>query len=56
MAFPETPFTLLMWANSEQPLPDTDADVVVALDSYGAVFKKTKKEAPARLELLACLM
>jgi hypothetical protein len=46
-------FTLLLRADSEQPLPDTDIDVVAAPDTYGTVFKKTKnlKEAPARLEL-----
>ncbi len=52
----EIPFNLLLRADSEQPLPDTDANVVAALDGYGAVFKKNRKEASDRLELLACLM
>jgi hypothetical protein len=57
-AAPGNPYTLsrLLRANSEQPLPNTDVDVIAALDSYGAAFKKAKKEAPARLELLAGLM
>ena len=46
----ETSFILLLRADSEH------AEVVTALASYGAIFKRTKKEAPARLELLAGLM
>jgi hypothetical protein len=39
----ETPFTLLLRADSEHACPDTDADVVMALDPYEAVFKTTKQ-------------
>ena len=53
---PETSFILLLRADSEHALPESDPEVVTALASYGAIFKKTKKEAPARLELLAGLM
>ena len=53
---PETPFSLLLKADSEHPLPDDDSGVSSALVSYGALFKKTKKAAPDRLELLAGLM
>ena len=53
---PETPFVLLLKADSEHPLPDDDAEVSSALASYGVVFKKIKKAAPDRLELLAGLM
>ncbi len=52
---PETSFILLLRADSEHALPDSDPEVIPALASYGAIFKKTKKEAPARLELLAGL-
>ena len=52
---PETPFVLLLKADSEYPLPDDDTEVSSSLASYGAVFKKTKKAAPDRLELLAGL-
>ena len=52
---PETPFVLLLKADSKHPLPDDDAEVASVLMSYGAVFKKTKKAAPDRLELLAGL-
>ncbi len=53
---PETSFVLLLQADSEHALPNSDPEVVTALASYGAAFRKTKKEAPARLELLAGLM
>ncbi len=52
---PETSFILLLRADSEHALPDSESEVVAALASYGAIFKRTKKEAPARLELLAGL-
>jgi hypothetical protein len=55
-AHPETSFSSLLRADSDQPLPDDDAGVIAALTSYGAVFKKTKAAAPARLNLLAGLM
>jgi hypothetical protein len=55
-AIPETPFTLLLRADSEHPLPDSDPDVIAALNAYGSVFNKAKKHAVARLELLAGLM
>ena len=55
-ALPETPFALLLRADSEQTLPDSDADVIAALTTYGAVFSKVKKLAPERLDLLAGLM
>ncbi len=55
-AHPETPFALLLRADSEQTLPDSDADVIAALTTYGAVFSKVKKLAPERLDLLAGLM
>ncbi len=48
----ETPFALLLRADSEHPLSDNDADVKTALTTYGATFKKTLKDAPARLELM----
>ena len=53
---PETPFVLLLKADSEHPLPDDDAEVSTDLMSYGVIFKKGKKFAPERLELLAGLM
>jgi hypothetical protein len=53
---PETSFILLLQADSEHALPDSDPKVVMALASYRAAFKRTKKEAPALLELLAGLM
>ena len=52
---PETPFVLLLKADSEHPLPDDDAAVSTDLMSYGALFKKGKSFAPERLELLAGL-
>jgi hypothetical protein len=55
-ALPETPFALLLRADSEQALPDSDKEVQAALTAYGAVFSKVKKFAPERLELLAGLM
>jgi hypothetical protein len=55
-ALPETPFTLLLGADSEHPLPDSDPDVTAALNAYGASFNKLKKNAAARLDLLVCLM
>ncbi len=54
-AIPETPFTLLLRADSEHPLPDSDPDVIAALNAYGAVFNKAKKHTVARLDLLAGL-
>jgi hypothetical protein len=56
LAESETSFILLLRAVSEHALSDTDADVMVALDTYGVAFKRIKKDAPARLELLAGLM
>jgi hypothetical protein len=53
---PETSFSSLLRADSEQPLPDTDKGVVDLLNSYGATFKKGKTFAPERLNLLAGLM
>ncbi len=55
-ALPETPFALLLRADSEHPLPDSDPDVIAALTTYGAVFSKLKKHAAERLDLLAGLM
>ncbi len=55
-ANPETPFSLLLRADSEHPLPDDDKEVTAALASYGANFQKGKKFAPDRLNLLAGLM
>ncbi len=55
-ALPETPFALLLRADSEHHLPDSDPDVIAALSAYGAVFNKAKKNAADRLDLLACLM
>jgi hypothetical protein len=55
-ALPETPFALLLRADTEQTLPDSDKDVQAALTAYGAVFSKLKKHAPERLDLLAGLM
>ncbi len=39
-ALPETQFALLLRADSEQSLPDTNADVMAALDPYGALYKR----------------
>jgi hypothetical protein len=55
-ANPETPFSSLLRADSEHPLPDDDKEVIAALASYGANFQKGKKFAPDRLNLLAGLM
>jgi hypothetical protein len=55
-ALPETPFALLLRADTEQTLPDSDKEVQAALAAYGAVFSKLKKHAPERLDLLAGLM
>ncbi len=55
-ALPETPFTLLLRADSEHPLPDSDPDVIAALNAYGALFNKAKKHVAARLDLLAGLV
>jgi hypothetical protein len=54
----ETPFSSLLRADSEHPLPDDDKDVTAALVSYGATFQKGKKYiyASDRLNLLAGLM
>ena len=41
-ALPETPFALLLRADSEQTLPDSDKEVQAALTAYGAVFSKLK--------------
>ena len=56
LALLETPFTLLLRVDSDQPLPDNDADVITSLRTDCALFKKVKKVAASRLELLACLM
>ncbi len=42
-ALPETPFALLLRADSEHPLPDSDTDVIAALTTYGAVFKSGRR-------------
>jgi hypothetical protein len=42
-ALPETRFALLLRADSEHPLPDSDPDVIAALTTYGEVFTKTRK-------------
>jgi hypothetical protein len=55
-ALPETPFALLLRADSERPLPDSDPDVIAALNAYGAVFNKAKKKTADSLDLLAGLM
>ena len=55
-ASPETPFALLLRADSEHPLPDSDPEVIAALNAYGAVFSRLKKHAAARLNLLAGLL
>ena len=55
-ASPETPFALLLRADSEHPLPDSDPDVIAALITYGVAFSKTKKLAAERLDLLAGLL
>ena len=46
----------LLCADSAQQLPVNDADVIKALQDYGVLFKKTKVQAPERLDLLAGLM
>ncbi len=55
-ASPETPFALLLRADSDHPLPDSDPEVIAALNAYGVVFNKTKMHAAARLNLLAGLL
>ena len=55
-ASPETPFALLLRADSEHPLPDSDPDVIAALITYGVAFSKLKKLAAERLDLLAGLL
>jgi hypothetical protein len=55
-ASPETPFALLLRADSEHPLPDSDPEVIAALNACGATFNKTRKHAAARLDLLAGLL
>jgi hypothetical protein len=42
--------------DSEHPLPDSDPDVIAALNAYGASFTKVKKNAAAHMDLLAGLM
>ncbi len=53
---PETSFTLLLQADLKHALPYSHPEVIKALASYGAVFKNSRKDAPARLELLTSLM
>ncbi len=55
-ALPETPLTSLLRADSEHPLPDSDPDVIAALNYYGASFNKVEKNAAVRMDLLAGLM
>ena len=57
-ALPETPFSLLLRADSEHPLQVTDnnPDVSTALAAYGVIFKKAKRDAASHLDFLACLM
>jgi hypothetical protein len=55
-ASPETPFALLLRADSEHPLPYSDLEVSAALNAYGASFSKLKKHAAARLDLLVGLL
>jgi hypothetical protein len=55
-ALPETPFALLLRADSDQPLPDSDKEIIATLTTYCAIFSKLKKHATERLELLAGLM
>ncbi len=47
---------MLLRADSEHALPYSYPEVIKALASYKAVFKETRKDAQARLELLAGLM
>ena len=60
MAVPanETSFNTRLYADSERTLPDSDLEVLAALESYGVVFKKLKNPAAAaaRLDLLASLL
>jgi hypothetical protein len=55
-ANPEIPFSSLLRADSEHPLPDYDKGVTAALASYGATFQKGEMFAPNYLNLLAGLM
>ena len=41
-AVAETSFSALLSADSENPLPDPDKDVVAALNEYGVTFAKNK--------------
>jgi hypothetical protein len=47
---PETLFILLLQADLGHALPYSDPEVIKALASYGAVFKKTKKGFASTLE------
>jgi hypothetical protein len=57
MAVPanETSFSTRLYADSERTLPDSDAEVITALESYGVAFKKLRNPAAiaVRLDLLA---
>ena len=55
----ETPFLVLLQADSLAVVPASDADVITALISYGVKFSKSKtppSRLPERLNLLAGLM
>lgn len=54
----ETSFNALLHADSDFNLPDNDAEVSAALDSYGVHFKKGKsaKAVEERLDLLSGLL
>jgi hypothetical protein len=54
-ALPLTPFTLLLRADLEHPFPDSDPDVIAALNAYCALFTKVEKSVAARMDLLADL-
>ena len=60
MAVPanETSFNTRLYADSERTLPDSDLEVLAALETYGVVFKKLKNPAAAavRIDLLAGLL
>jgi hypothetical protein len=46
----ETPFTILLHADSEHPLPDADDDVAAALTMIYSVEFEKKKRPPKQVE------
>ena len=53
MAVPanETSFNTRLYADSERTLPDSDLEVLAALESYGVVFKSSRTQPQLRRDL-----